>query len=511
MGFGVLRAAIIAALFLCSGARDGLAQDVTLTSRDGLIRLHGTMESYDGEFYRVKTSYGLLTLDGQGVRCDGPGCPSLTAYSADIRIAAPVRVGDFLPALINGFALARGYDVRRGGAGNPAGRYVLHDKTSGQDVARVQVMLAGADQVLADLQAGRADLALSFQLPGALPGSAQVLALDAAVPVVARENPVRRLSLPGLAAALSGQVRNWAELGGMDAPIVLHALAEGAGVQQGLEAQLGIKTAASALRHADAASLVAAVARDPWALGVTSIAAMGNTRALDLTGDCGFLIRATPEAIKAGDYPLRQPLYLYRPDRRASGAQRDLLEWLASPQAQRSLRGMGLIDPLPDRIGLEAQGARLAHAILAAPAGLLPLQQMVTDLAGMDRLTITFRFENESRWLDAPSRDTVATLALALEAGLYDGQVLLFAGFSDGRGDAGANQRLSRQRAEAVRDAVLGNAPLLDARQVTLKVAGFGAALPMACDDTDMGATVNRRVEVWVQPVAVTDNPPSGN
>jgi phosphate transport system substrate-binding protein len=91
MGFVPWRAAVFAAL-LIPGA--GAAQDVTLTARDGGLELVGTLQGWDGEFYRISTSYGLLTVDGQGVICDGPGCPDLTAPRIPVRIvgeAEPTR------------------------------------------------------------------------------------------------------------------------------------------------------------------------------------------------------------------------------------------------------------------------------------------------------------------------------------------------------------------------------------------------------------------------------------
>lgn len=73
MGFMQWCAAIIAAFsFLATGAA---AQDVTLTARDGSLSIDGVLLSFDGEFYRVDSRYGPLTLDGEGVICDGPGCP----------------------------------------------------------------------------------------------------------------------------------------------------------------------------------------------------------------------------------------------------------------------------------------------------------------------------------------------------------------------------------------------------------------------------------------------------
>ena len=69
-------------LILLSLGFAGQAQDVVLTSRDGAIELSGTLLGFNGEFYRVDTVYGELTVDGSGVTCDGPRCPSLTDYIA---------------------------------------------------------------------------------------------------------------------------------------------------------------------------------------------------------------------------------------------------------------------------------------------------------------------------------------------------------------------------------------------------------------------------------------------
>ena len=76
----ILRAATLAALFLVSLVQMLLAQDVTLTSRDGTVEISGDLLGFDGQFYRVQTIYGELTVDGSGVLCDGPACPNLVDY-----------------------------------------------------------------------------------------------------------------------------------------------------------------------------------------------------------------------------------------------------------------------------------------------------------------------------------------------------------------------------------------------------------------------------------------------
>jgi phosphate transport system substrate-binding protein len=83
MNFKVWVTAVSTALF-CS--HSAVAQDVALIAREGGIVLTGSLQGYDGEFYRIETSYGMLTVDGQGVICEGPACPDLEAPRAEITI-----------------------------------------------------------------------------------------------------------------------------------------------------------------------------------------------------------------------------------------------------------------------------------------------------------------------------------------------------------------------------------------------------------------------------------------
>ena len=75
----------------------------------------------------------------------------------------------------------------------------------------------------------------------------------------------------------------------------------------------------------------------------------------------------------------------------------------------------------------------------------------------------------------------------------------MLAGFSDGTGAASANLDLSQDRAGEVLAALQAAGPDLSADQLP-QIAGFGEALPMACDETGPGRRLNRRVELWVRP-----------
>ena len=491
------------ALCLTLTAASAAAQDVTLSARDGGLSLEGTLLAYDGAHYRVQTAFGPLTLAADGVLCEGPGCPDLTAPVAEIAIAgAPGPAARLLPVLIADYAAAEGLSARREGA------LVRLTDAEGADQTRLRLQRAPSDTGLLALMAGTADLALSVAELRDASVVARVVALDAFVPVLGRGNPVADIGLDDLTAVLSGKVDNWAELGWLDAPIALHALAADSAVQMALEAALLAPDDlghAPATRHADAAALIAAVAADPFALGValwSEVSAAPRPPARPaLTDGCGLVLEATPLAIKAEDYPLTLPLLLHLRAGRQPLALRRLAAHMTGPAAQAAIRAAGFVDQAPEALPLQAQGNRLASAVLAADPemGLEGLQRLVRALQGTERLSTTFRFEPGTADLDVASRGNVTLLARALEAGLHDGRTLVFAGFTDGQGGFALNRRLSQERAEAVRDAVRAAAPLIAADRVTLEAEGFGPAMPMACDDTDAGRRINRRVEVWLR------------
>ncbi|WP_158964905.1 phosphate ABC transporter substrate-binding/OmpA family protein [Chachezhania sediminis] len=516
------RAARLAALLgaLTIPATSALAQDVTLTSRDGAVELSGTLLGFDGEFYRLDTMFGELTVDGSGVTCDGPGCPSLTGFVARIGFSGAASMADvLLPALIEGFALRNGYDTDRTQGESADFTYALSTPDPKTPVATFSFRVTNSDEGFADLLADEADIVMSTReirpTERTLAHDAgmgdmtqanrsRVLALDAMVPVVSPENPVRAISVPALAQVFAGQIANWQDLGGPDAPIVLHLPEAQSGFAQAVTDRLlvpaDLPLAADIRRHPDSRTLSRAVSLDPFAIGLASFADVGAARALMLTGACGYGIAATRRSVKTEDYPLTAPLFLYIPARRLPQVARQFLAYTTSAAAQLVIRRAGFVDLAAERIPVGDQGTRLANAIRSAgpEVSLRELQKMVQVLAPLSRLTTTFRFEAGSARPDAQSRSNILQLAHALEAGTYDAHRLVFAGFSDGEGAAEPNRAISLGRAQAVRDAVVAMAEASGLQQVELEVAGFGEALPMACDDSEWGRQVNRRVEIWI-------------
>ena len=493
MGVKAGLAALCAALCISGSAT---AQDVTLVAREGGIVLTGTLQGYDGEFYRIDTAYGSLTVDGQGVICEGPACPDLIAPKALMRIVGTPDAAGLLPPLFQAFAKARGL-VYEAEADQPFRARILDPETR-QDLAEVSFAALEPDQATAALQSGTADLKLSFQAEPDLGNHA--VATDALVVLAAPDNPVPEISTVQLAAVLAGEVDNWARIGGPDMPVVLHALAGETDLQRALSARLGTNASATVL-HADLAALAEAVAKDPWAIAISGRSVIAPARRMPLTDSCGFPLLPTSLAIKAEDYPLALPVLLLTPKRRLPLLTREFLSFLRTPEAQAAVAAAGFVDRSASRQPMTADGLRLINAIQGAgeDVTLEDLKRLAGIMDGADRVSFTFRFEDGSSTLDAQSQDNLADLAQLIAAGQFRNQKLVLAGFSDGSGAAEANLALSVERAAKVAQELAAIAPDLAPADLPV-VEGFGEALPMACDETAIGRQLNRRVELWVVP-----------
>jgi phosphate transport system substrate-binding protein len=109
-----------------------------------------------------------------------------------------------------------------------------------------------------------------------------------------------------------------------------------------------------------------------------------------------------------------------------------------------------------------------------------------------ERISLNFRFRPNSTELDNKSLRDLDRITKLLQQSSYHDRSLLLFGFADGHGAVGVNLKLSKERAQSV-------ARELAMRGITpAMVSGFGSALPVASNDTDLGRDKNRRVEAWL-------------
>lgn len=127
---------------------------------------------------------------------------------------------------------------------------------------------------------------------------------------------------------------------------------------------------------------------------------------------------------------------------------------------------------------------------------------MLSMLMSSERLSTTVRFTQGGNTLDASAYADVARLGAMLASEEYAKKQFYFMGFSDSVGRSDLNQLLALQRAELVRNALLEQYPNLKDR-IKARSVGFGEISPLGCNETRTGRSINRRVEIWMQDIAV--------
>jgi phosphate transport system substrate-binding protein len=495
-----------------------LAQNITLNSADGSVKLEGELLNFDGETYRIHTRFGELTVNAEGVICAGLDCPDAGQYAADIMLSGTApAVQSLLPGLIEDFGFQTGQTTIRSQDKQQGWTYFIADAAR-VPVARVQGNAVGTADGFSELNAGVVDMAVAARAPtkaeiqtakstgtGDLTSrfASQVLAVDGLIFVVSPRNPVSTLTLNQITEIYAGKIKNWAELGGADGPIRL--------ITRNAESDLArdFKSVFSASENNLEPSItlgsddevLAVVTRDPFAIGFTGFSGIKNAKALAVGGACGISQSPTPFALSAGDYPLTRSFYLYLPNRRLQGFARNFLAFLDTDAAQKSIADLGFVGQGLYELPLAGQQDRLANAIAFSgdDVTLAELQDFVGKFTDAKRLSATFRFKDGSTDIDARSRRNIRVLAEMIELGEFDGKKLIFAGFSDSSGPAAGNRKISRQRAEAVAKLVKSAATRADLGLVDIQTLGMGELSPLACNDTDQGREINRRVEVWVK------------
>ncbi len=175
------------------------------------------------------------------------------------------------------------------------------------------------------------------------------IATDAVAIVVSQavfKSGITQLSLPQIAAIYRGQIRNWKELGGADARIVVIDKEASRGTRHVFaQAVLGNPYARAA-----GASLIAGsnneeqaiMMRSDYAIGMLSKAWLNaQVRAIGIVME-KHIAHATPQDIQQGLYPIARQLQLIIPHN-ASPASHDFVAFILSPQGQAIVQQVGYL------------------------------------------------------------------------------------------------------------------------------------------------------------------------
>jgi phosphate transport system substrate-binding protein len=518
----------------------GDGPEVTLRMKGGAFELKGRLRGFEGGRYILDNkAFGVMTLDAANMDCIGAACPGRQPPAVAVAAASPgpgsraaavrskaigihgsTAVGwDLMPALIRAYAEHIGGTTSTLAGGNPLDeQYKLLD-TRGAEVALFDLKRYGTPTAFTALENGAAQIGMASRpitdeeaarliragTPNIrTPQHEHVLGLDGLVVIVAQDNPAVSLSIDSIAKIFAGQISDWSQVGLPPGKINLYSVSQQSGTFSSFDSQVmqprGLALAGSAKLLLSTAEVADAVAADASGIGVTSFAFLRNAKGLNVESSCGLITRPSVFTVKTEEYPLTRRLFLYTVAKPAHPHVKGFLDFALSQRAQPVIATAQFVDQSPVSLGFEDQGGRIAYA-LNAPGedfDIAQMRQLIADMNGARRLSITYRFKSGSVELDTKARADIDRLvALAVTPELRGRQLLLL-GYADSVGPYQANAALAVRRATQVRDSLLAAARGgVDPSLVVHK--GYSELAPVACNDNLEGRNLNRRVEVWVR------------
>lgn len=171
-----------------------------------------------------------------------------------------------------------------------------------------------------------------------------VIALDGIAITVHPNNSVKDITKEQVLKVYKGEITNWKELGGKDAPIVVVSREEGSGTRGAFEELVGLEDEAGSLLTKDAViadgngAVKQNVATKENAIGYLSLGAVDNTvKSIKVDG-----VDATEANIKNGSYKISRPFILVTKGKPSEGVQK-LLDYILSAEGQKIVTEEGYI------------------------------------------------------------------------------------------------------------------------------------------------------------------------
>lgn len=324
------------------------------------------------------------------------------------------------------------------------------------------------------------------------------IALDGVAVVLNRSNPIKSLTVEQVAQLFSGKITNWKQLGGPDQEVFVYARDDQSGTWDTFKSRVlkpfKLKlTDKNVKRFEDSGLLVRNVASNKGGIGFTGLAYVDSSVK-------GLAVQAGKEArpfqptrltVKTQDYPLARLLYFYLPIE-ANQISRDLVKFVMSNDGQAVVDRVGLVGQGLSTKQDENNADKLKKDLLADASVPQQYKDLIV-LADRKDTQANIRFLQGSNEPDINSVNNLDRLSSYLANSGNENVSVVLIGFADSVGSSSGNLRLSKKRADAVRE-------LLEAKGVSNVIsAGFGEAMPVADNGSESGRAKNRRVEIWLK------------
>ena len=131
-----------------------------------------------------------------------------------------------------------------------------------------------------------------------------VIALDGIAIIVNKASKVEDLTVDKLKQMFTGEITNWADVGGDDGEIVLIGREAGSGTRDGFESIVDVKDSCKYAQELTATgAVISAVEANPLAIGYASLSAVGDTVKMITVGG----VECSEETVKDGSYEVQRP------------------------------------------------------------------------------------------------------------------------------------------------------------------------------------------------------------
>ena len=195
------------------------------------------------------------------------------------------------------------------------------------------------------VQEGRCDIGLASrnlkdeEKANGLEGT--ILAYDGIAIIVNPQNPVSDLNVESIAKIYTGEIKNWKEVGGNDAEIVLIGREAGSGTRDGFESITDTEDKCKYRQElTSTGDVITTVASNPNAIGYASLASVKDTvKSITVGG-----VAASEETIKNGSYVVQRPFVLVtKKDTALSESAQKFFDYITSQAANDIISDAGVV------------------------------------------------------------------------------------------------------------------------------------------------------------------------
>lgn len=131
-----------------------------------------------------------------------------------------------------------------------------------------------------------------------------VVALDGIAVIVNQKNKVKDLSLEQIKGLVTGEIKNWNEVGGDDSPVTVIGREAGSGTRDGFESIVDVEDKCTYDQElTSTGAVIAAVASNEYSIGYASLSAVGDdVKTVTVEG-----VECSEDTVLDGSYKIQRP------------------------------------------------------------------------------------------------------------------------------------------------------------------------------------------------------------